>query len=587
MNATVELVLMIASLMMTGIILYFVYGFRKERGISYLIGLIVCRMIYSSSIILEKSSFLLVEKLFFRNIQNTALNLIVPFFILFVYQLIGSDKLLKLRWKIMLFAIFALWSLQSWLDPQLHMIYRTIELDNGHLFTTRTVYSIMFGVICYCILILCMYSLFKYIRNIRNDFRTPGMWVLFLSSFPIFLEIMKLMKHEWSPWLLPLSVYCGFSGTLMLVIMLRIKFFSTVPIARNIVLDTIQESIVIANASGKIIDSNKQASKWFEEMGHTAIDNRNIAELLEPWPEWQELCKSMQQGRVEIDTWLDGKRKIYSVNVYPLRILRKQKQGSISLIVDITEKENHLEQIAKLNQFKDQLFTIVSHDIRSPLALQFQLVELLEEDRDRFDPDHQEIIEKLGDQIRNTMGMANNLLEWFRSQRDDMALKPQLLDLTDVVEDCCHMLLISSHAKHIKMHHTVASGTQVYADREALGLIIRNLLSNAIKFTGQGGEVRVQAQLSGDMVIISIHDNGVGMEEMLLRELFAEKPLNSSAGTLGEKGAGLGLLVSQQFIELSGGRLWAESIAGQGSVFHFTIRGVDFPQLKEDLHDNE
>jgi signal transduction histidine kinase len=573
MNATVELVLMIASVLMMGIILYFAYGFRKERGMFYLIGVIVCRMIYSSGIILEKSSYLLMDKLVFRNIQTTALNLMVPFFLLFVYQLIGRDKLLKPRWKIMLFTVFVLWSLLSWFDSELHVIYRTIQLYNGHLVTTRTLYSVSFSVICYCILAGCLYFLFQYIRNIRNDFRKPGMWVLFLSTFPVVLEIIKLMNPDWSSWLLPLSVYCGFTGTLMMAIMLRIKFFSTVPIARNIVLDTLQESIVIANTSGKIIDSNKQAFYWFSKMGYATTNGQNITELLSTWPEWLKLCRTMQQGRVEIETWLNGERKIYSVNVYPLRILRKQGQGSISLIVDITEKERHLEQIAHLNQLKDQLFTIVSHDIRSPLALQFQLVELLEEDRDRFEPDQREIIETLGDQIRNTLGMANNLLEWFRSQREDMALRPQVLELSEVVEECCHMLHIKSEAKHIKVNNRIALGTRVYADREALGLIIRNLLSNAIKFTGLDGTVQVDAQLSGDKVIISIRDNGVGMEEEQVRQLFAKKQLHSLAGTLGEKGAGLGLLVSRQFVQLSGGSLWAESTVGHGSVFHFTMRG--------------
>jgi signal transduction histidine kinase len=564
---------MIASLIMMGIILFFVYGFRKERGVRYLIGLIVCRIIYSSSIILEKSSYLFMHKLVFRYIQHTALNLMVPFTVLFVYQLIGREKFVKLRWKITLFTVFTLWSLLVWFDPELHLIYRSIELYNGQLVTKRTDYSITFSIICYSIVTLCIYFLFQYIRNIRNDFRKPGMWVLFLGSFPLVLEIVKLMNPEWSPLLLPLSVYCGFTGTLMLVITLRIKFFFTVPIARNIVLDTLQESIVIANASGKIIDSNKQASQWFSEMGYAAIYGRNMAELLVPWPEWHKLCKSMQQGRAEIDTWLEGERKIYSVNVYPLHILRKQGQGSISLIVDITEKQQHLEQIAQLNQLKDQLFTIVSHDIRSPLALQFQLIELLEEDRDRFDPDHREIIETLGDQIRNTLGMANNLLEWFRSQRKDLALRPQSVELSEFVEECCHVLHIKSEAKRISVINTIALGTYVYADREALGLILRNLLSNAIKFTGLGGAVQVDARLSEDMVTVSVRDNGVGMDEEQVRQLFAEKQLNSLAGTLGERGTGLGLLVSRQFVQLSGGRMWVESKAGQGSVFHFTMRG--------------
>lgn len=573
MNSTAELVFMIASLMMTGIILFFVYGYRRERGVGYLVGVVVCRMIYSSSVILEKSSDLLPYKLFFRNIQSTAMNLMVPFFLLFVYQLVGRDKLGKPRWKIALFMFFALWSLLSWLDPKLHLIYRTLELEQGHLMTTKTIYSMAFSVVCYCILAACLYFLFQYIRSIRNDFRKPGMWVLFLSTFPVVLEIVKLIKPDWSSWMLPLSVYCGFTGTLMLLIMLRIKFFSTVPFARNLVLDTLQECIVVTNASGKIIDSNKRAADWFLEIGYGAIDGRHAADVLAAWPEWRELCKSMQQGRAEIDARVGGERRIYSVTVYPLHILHKQGQGSISLVVDITEKQRNLEQIAQLNRMKDQLFTIVSHDIRSPLAVQFQLIELLEADRDRFDPDHREIIETLGGQIRNTLGMTHNLLEWFRSQREDMTLRPQVLELAEVVEECRQLLLIASEAKRISLNNRIRLGTRVNANREALGLILRNLLSNAIKFTGPGGSVEVYAQSSGDRVTLSVQDNGVGMEEERLRQLFTEAQFVSSAGTSGEKGAGLGLLVSRQFVERSGGSMWAESQAGQGSTFHFTMRG--------------
>ena len=571
MNATIELILMSASVIMTGIVLFFIYGYRRERGVRYLLGVIVCRMVYSISIILEKSSFLLTDKLLFRHLQSTALNLMVPFVLLFVYQLVGREKPVKPMWRILLFAPFALWSLMSWFDFELHLVYHSVALVNDDLVTVRTVYSRVFSLACYSIIVACAYFLFQYIRNIRSDFRKPGMWVLFLSLFPFALDVAKLLQPEWSPWLLPMSVYCGVTGMLMLVIMLRIKFFAVLPFARTIVLDTLQESIAITNASGKIIDSNKQASRWFADMGHAEIFGRDVKELLEPWPEWRRLCESMQEGRVTIEARLDGERKIYNVNVYPVHRLRAQ--GSVSLIVDVTEKEKHLEQIARLNRMKDQLFTIVSHDIRSPLASQYQLVAMLEEDKDRFDEEHREIVGMLGEQIRQTLGMTNNLLEWFRSQREDMTLRPRWLELREVVEDCRDALQAQSEAKRIHVENAVPVGTLVYADREALGLILRNLLSNAVKFTGTEGSIRMDARVSGEEATVSVRDNGLGMTEEQVRQLFEDKALNSSPGTMGERGTGLGLLVSRQFAERSGGRLWAESQEGQGSVFYFTVRG--------------
>ncbi|WP_413406706.1 ATP-binding protein [Paenibacillus amylolyticus] len=573
MNSTIEFVVMIASVMMTCIIFISVYGFRKERGVKYLLGVIVCRIMYSIGVVLEKSSYELGDKLIFRNVHQTALNLMVPFFLLFTLELIGRDKFLRPRLKFVFFILFALWSLLMWFNSELHMIYRSIKLHDGHLTTIKTGYSITFSMICYCIVAISFYLLFQYIRNIRGDLRKPIMWVLFFASFSVVFEIIRFVHPAWSPWLLSFTVYCSFIGMIMLVIVLRYKFFSIVPFARNMVLDTLQESILIANASGKIIDNNKQASDWFLKLGHASISGQNITDLLARWPNWYTLCESMQQGNVEIEVWLDGERKMYSINVYPLHTQRKQRQGVISLIFDITEKQQHLDQIAQLSQLKDQLVTIVSHDIRTPLAVQFQLVELLEEDRENFSPDHREIIEQLGNQTRTTLGMTNNLLEWFRSQSEDMVLRPQLLELTEVVEECLHILHIQSEVKQIRVNYSIAPGTRVYVDREALGLIIRNLLSNAIKFTGVGGSIHVSAHLSGEKVTVSVRDNGIGMEEEYVRQLFGEMRLGSLPGTLGEKGTGLGLSVSRQFAQRSGGVLWAESKLGEGSVFHFTMRG--------------
>ncbi len=573
MSATIELLFMIASLLIIGIIFVSVFSFRKQRGIRFLLGVIACRFVYAAGVILEKSVFTLAEKLFFRHIHQTALNLMIPFFILFVLEWVFPDKPLKTRWKAVILAAFALWSTQMWLDAELHWIYRSIELVDGHLETSRTAYSLSFTMFCFILTAASLFALLQYMRNIRGDLRRPGMWVLFLATFSFVLEVIKFANPQWSSWLLPLTVYCGFIGSLMLIIILRSRFFSLVPYARNLVLDTLQESIVVANASGKVIDSNKQSSLWFSRLGYSSIADRSISELLARWPKWLALCKEMKQGSVEIDAWAEGERKMYRVNVYPLHAFRRQGQGSISLIVDITEKQRDLEQIARLNQLKDQLIAIVSHDIRSPLALQFQLIELLEDDLGRFQSDDREIIAQLGGQIRNTLGMTTNLLEWFRSQREDMTLRPSWLDLNEAIEECIQMLHTQSEAKGIAVKHSVANGMRVYADRETLGLIMRNLLSNAIKFTNPGGFVHMDAELERETVTVSVRDNGAGMSEELIRKLFEDVQLHSLEGTAGEKGSGLGLLVTRQFIMRSGGRLSVESKQGEGSVFQFTMKG--------------
>jgi len=570
---TAEIIVMMISVIMMGIIFFSLYRFRREPGIRYMMGVVVCRIIFASNIVLEKSSFLFTEKLIFRNIQQTSLLFMVPLFIVFVYELTGHHRTMKRSWKVTLFTIFITFAILIWLDPYIHVIYHSVELVGSQLITTRTIFSTIFNLLCYSALALSIYLLFRYVWAIPQQFRKPGMLVLLLATLPFLIEIVEFVNPKYSPWLGPLSVLCGITGTLMLLIVLRTKFLAIIPIARNIVFDTIQESIVITNASGKVIDSNKKAIQFFSEMGYVDFYGSAISILLERWPQWHQLCQFGQQGSIEIDVWQAEERKIYRVNVYPLRVLNNESQGTVSLIFDITEKQGHLEEIAHLNKLKDQLFTIVSHDIRSPLAMQYQLVELLEHDLDHFDIDHKEIIVKLGEQIRNTLGMSNNLLEWFRSQREDIALRPQLLELLEVVEESCQLLDINSKVKNLYIHNNIANGILVSADREALGLVMRNLLSNAIKFSHRGDSIDINAQQTGNMVVIAIRDNGIGMNKDQTEQLFITKQIYSSAGTLGEKGAGLGLLVSKQYVHLGGGTMWVESELGQGSSFYFTVRG--------------
>jgi len=572
MGFSVELIFMMISIIMMGIIFFTLYRFRKKPGIIYLMSLVVCRIMYASSVILEKSSYLLQDKFIFRSMQQTALILMVPLFILFVQDFINPHKTVKTRWRLALFSVFIFWALLIWFDPYLHIVFYSVELYDGQLVTTRTIYGSIYNIFCYISLTVCFYLLFRYAFSIRTDLRKPGILILMLARFPFVLEIIRFTKPQWSSWLGPLSILCGMSGTVALLIVLRYKFFSIVPIAKNVVFDTFQEGMLIMNASGQVVDGNKKAIRFFSELGLSDFYGSSISALLLRWPEWSSLSQSSEQGSLEIEVGMNSDRKNYRVNVYPLRTERKQRQGSVSLIFDITEQQRHLEKITHLNKLKDQLFTIVSHDMRSPLAMQYQLVELLEEDMDHFGAEHQEIIAKLGEQIRHTLGMSNNLLEWFRSQREDVVLRPQLLELSEAVEECCQLLHINSEAKQIHINNSIPIGTYAFADREVVLLVVRNLLSNAIKFTKVGGSIHIHAQLSGKMVIVSVRDNGIGMNSDQVKRLFVENQIHSSIGTLGEQGAGLGLLVSKQFVQLSEESIWAESTVGQGSVFYFTMR---------------
>jgi signal transduction histidine kinase len=354
---------------------------------------------------------------------------------------------------------------------------------------------------------------------------------------------------------------------IMFWIIVRKKLFSSVPMARNIVVETMREGMLIMNTTGKIIDSNKLARLLLEDDDNRPILGRSYEEVLTAWPQWQSACALMEDCRIEISTRIGHEKKSYIVNVYPFFTQRQRKLGTISVIIDITEKQQAFEQIAHLNQMKDQLFAAVSHDIRNPLAVQVNLLELLEQEKGAYDQAGNEIIQALGEQIRNTYTIVENLMEWFRGQKEGIVLHPESYLVSAIVEEACRLLLLNCEVKQLTLHAHIDEDIRVYVDREALILVIRNLLSNAIKYSNQGGMIRISARTTESRVEISVTDNGVGMSEEQIRYVFDETRFDSTVGTAGEKGTGLGLLVSRQFLHMCGGYLKVHSKQGSGSTF--------------------
>jgi len=132
-------------------------------------------------------------------------------------------------------------------------------------------------------------------------------------------------------------------------------------------------------------------------------------------------------------------------------------------------------------------------------------------------------------------------------------------------------LLGSVPNKQITMHNNVRPNTIGFADSNTVNLVLRNLMTNAIKFTNDGGEVTIYAEDRGDEWLIAVKDNGVGMNDDVLKILFDKTAPYTTRGTANEKGTGLGLILCKEFVEKNGGKIFVESKVGAGSTFSFTL----------------
>ncbi len=246
-----------------------------------------------------------------------------------------------------------------------------------------------------------------------------------------------------------------------------------------------------------------------------------------------------------------------------LRYIKKNYYISQSLL------EGKATDLERINNTKNKLFTIVSHDLRAPLATVRSYLEILS----NLDPkkeNWQEIQSDLIEMTQNTDNMLSNILMWSTSQLEGISINKKLINLTDTLIPVIRVFQSIANAKQITLTFKADPGLKVLADENMLQLVIRNILSNAIKFTPNGGQIQMEVNSDYPNYVIKIIDNGVGMTDQIKDSIFSLKA-ESSYGTKNEKGVGLGLNLSKEFTDLQGGRIWFESSLGKGSTFYISI----------------
>ena len=258
---------------------------------------------------------------------------------------------------------------------------------------------------------------------------------------------------------------------------------------------------------------------------------------------------------------------ILLITVY--RSGQRRRKINMLLLQHQDEMERRSEELERLNQVKDKFFSIISHDLRSPINALAGLLDLLDKGAVKPEEMHKHT-QELKIRFNHTRTLLNNLLDWTLLQMDKLNLQAAKINLHRIVEENIQ-LLSSIQGKNIKVVNDVPSNAIGFADSNTINLVIRNLMTNAIKFTNDGGQVTVAAREHGAEWLVSVQDNGVGIKQEVLEILFDKTAPYTTRGTANEKGTGLGLILCKEFVEKNGGKIWAESEEGSGSTFWFTL----------------
>lgn len=231
------------------------------------------------------------------------------------------------------------------------------------------------------------------------------------------------------------------------------------------------------------------------------------------------------------------------------------------------------EELRRTIVGRDKLYSVIAHDLRSPLASIKMVLNMLvlTLSKESLGSEMYQMLEMANHSTEDVFSLLDNLLKWTKSQVGKLNVVYMDFDINEVINGVIEIFSLVSASKNIKLVHTSNSPVMVHGDIDMLKTILRNLLSNALKFSYENSQILIDTSISDGMAVISVKDSGKGMSKEDQGRLLKTETHFSSYGTNNEEGSGLGLLLCQDFANKNGGRLWFDSEEGKGSTFYFSV----------------
>jgi two-component system phosphate regulon sensor histidine kinase PhoR len=323
------------------------------------------------------------------------------------------------------------------------------------------------------------------------------------------------------------------------------------------VLDQITDGVLLADAQGLIQFANPAAGRLFQfanPMNHSIAEVVRHHQLVEAWRRSQQ-TRQMQSESVEVPT----RHQFLQLVVIP----DQHTSGSLLLVQDLT-------RIRRLETVRRDFVSNLSHELRTPLASLRALAETLQEGALDDPPAAHRFVDQIQVEVDALTQMANELLELSKIESGRFALSLTTVAAADLLNSAAQRMQVQTERAHLTLR--VECGNElprVQGDSQRLEQVLVNLIHNAVKFTHPGGEVTLSAESIDGEVRFAVRDSGVGIPAEEVSRIFERfyRVDKSRSGS----GTGLGLSIAKHIVEAHQGKIWAESIQGQGSTFYFTI----------------
>ena len=332
--------------------------------------------------------------------------------------------------------------------------------------------------------------------------------------------------------------------------------------------DDIKQSIKTLENNEAIFKSFMQSNsieKWVEMNKHESIHlSIAIKEIEENLYKNRVVLMTQTASNLDVINYIDIVQDIIIV-IITLVIVRM-------LINDNNKQTELIAELKQINATKDKFFSIISHDLRSPFNAILGFTEVLQKEFHTY-PQEQthQYLTYIQQAARKTFDLLENLLEWSSLQIGKYVPRLKLTPVSEIILDEIDLLHSTAQHKFIELHTHFSNDSFVMIDKHMMKTVLRNLISNAIKFTDVNGKIEITVTEEDSEVSIAISDNGVGIDQSTIDNLFKIDSKISTIGTHGEKGTGLGLLLCKELVEKNNGKIGIESETGVGTTFTITL----------------